>query len=233
MWIHLQTSFIKPGLLTLICSFLVVAAACAAPLQVAPATETSLPPTSTAAAPSPTATPAPAAAQVPDILKAYEDAYNRGDANAALALFVDDGLSLIDISFFEAYDKAALRNYLEGESAMGSQVAISDCTLEEEKWRCTLAAHDGCTRAFGVDEWHSDLTVKMKDGRVQVMILAPKPDENKVREDERIKFYQWMEANRHDDWVRLWGKNTSFVSLNRADGELWTEVCQAYIDSNK
>jgi hypothetical protein len=213
----------KPGLLAIVCVCLVVVAGCAAP-----ATATPLPAPATAAPPTP-APAAPVAAPAPDVLKAYEEALNRGDANAVLAVLVDEGLKYVDVGSLDADDKASVRNYLEWLIGAGTKVAIQDCTVEGETWRCTLAAHDDCMGAFpGLDEFHSDLTAKMKDGKIQMMLFAVRSADAQVHEQEAPKLVEWVQANRPNDMAKLMGND-----YNRANGELWSEVCRAYIATLK
>ena len=130
---------------------------------------------------------------MPDILNAYEDAYNRHDADAVLALFVDKGLTYIETGLAYLYDKAQVRDYLELSFGVGSVVtAIKDCTAEGDTWHCMLLAHDDCYGAYGmIGDSHNELFVKLTDGKLQQLSTAAADDEMKLYYEAVPKFMAW------------------------------------------
>ena len=212
---------------------LMLVAGCAAAPQVAPPTP---PPTSTPLPPSPTpapptTTPGALPAAVPEILKAFEDAYNRQDADAVLALFVDKGLTYIDTGLVYLYDKAKVRDYLESSFGSGSVVtAIKDCTAEGDTWRCMLLAHDDCYGAYGlIGDSHNELSVKLTDGKLQQLSTTAAADEMKLYNEAFPKFMAWAQTNRPDDWKMLNDPKAS----PRAVGEAYSRVCKAYVAASQ
>lgn len=215
---------------------LLLIAGCTATPQAAPTPPTPLPATSTHLLPSPTpapptATPEAPPVAVPDILNAYEDAYNRHDADAVLALFVDKGLTYIETGLAYLYDKAQVRDYLELSFGVGSVVtAIKDCTAEGDTWHCMLLAHDDCYGAYGmIGDSHNELFVKLTDGKLQQLSTAAADDEMKLYYEAVPKFMAWAQANHPDDWKMLNDPKAS----PRAVGEAYSRVCKAYVAASQ
>jgi hypothetical protein len=201
----------------------------AAPPTPLPATSTPLPPTLTSAPP--TATPGAPPAAVPEILKAYEDAYNRHDADAVLALFVDQGLAYAETGIVYLTDKAKVRDYLELSFGLGSVVTtIKDCTAEGDIWRCMLLAHDDCYGAYGINgDSHNELFVKLADGKLQKLSTTAAADEMKLYREAFPKFMAWAQTNRPDDLKTLNDPTASPPAV----GEAYSRVCKAYVAASK
>ena len=227
----------KLALIVVVCAFLALVAGCAPVPQAAPPTATPVPPSPTPVPPSPTPVPqsptpepaptAQATVAVPDILTAYQDAFNRGDSDAVLALFVDLGMNFIDLHFIDTSDKRSMRDYLEMQMEAGGVLKFQDCMLDGDKYACTMLAHDDCAEAMGIVDVQNDLVVELADGKIKVMSITVDPNDWRKFTDEFLpKFSEWVKANRPADWARI----TSGVN-NREVGKVQSEVCKAYIAS--
>lgn len=212
---------------TTVCLLLI--AGCGGAPQAAPPTAAALPPTPMPVLPSPTLAPPtptaePAAGDVPEILLAFRDAVNGQDADRILALFVDAGLSYAEVGFASATDRSTLRDYWESQFGVGAQIReIRDCTLKEDTWSCTQAARDDCYVVYGIQESQSDLTVKIKDGKIQTMILTPPAEAVPLVQEKLSALFAWTQANRPDDW-----KIMNSGELPRAVGEAYSRACKSY-----
>jgi len=125
-----------------------------------------------------------------------------------------------------------VRNHLEWLFGKGTTMEILECAGEGEKWRCAAATRDDCLGVIpGLEEWPYDLTVKVSDNKIQVMLFATRslstPQgqvEAVVVNEEGQKLAQWVQANRPGDMDKVMSKDYS-----RAVGELTSQVCKAYI----
>ncbi len=213
----------KLGLWTIVTLALVAVAGCATPGPVA-VIPSPLPPTAT-----------PPAA-LPDTLKAYQDAYNRHDAEGVLALFADPLFFSDGDMSYSAGDKAKLRGYFGHAFAIGSTITIKDCTLQGDAWQCSVSSRDDCMMAFapstatpvGVFEPHGALKANISGGKIQRMSLALTPSDQKIFDQELPKFLAWIRANRPDDWSKLDG-----APYTQELGGIWSQVCKAYIAGRK
>ncbi len=178
-----------------------------------------------------------ATAPVPDILKAYQDAYNQHNADAVLALFVDNGLSFVDSGSLNTGDKGTLRKYLEYQMALGTVQTVKECTLDGDKYRCTLLVHDDCSPvlvALGIfkqnQEVQEDLVVGSKDGKMQTMEITMSPDDMLAQARAVTKITPWMEANRPDDWTKMMSGALQSGERKGVVGSLQSLHCRPEID---
>jgi hypothetical protein len=215
---------------------LMLVTGCAATPQAAPPTPTPLPVTSTPLPPSPTPAPPTVAPEAPpaaasDIINAYKDAYNRQNADAVLALFVDKDLTYSETGLVELHEKAKIRDYLELSFGVGSVVTtIKDCTAKGDTWHCMLLAHDDCYGAYGmIGDSHNELIVKFTDGKLQQLSTAAAADEMKLYNEAFPKFMAWAQANHPDDWKTL----NDPKARPRAVGEAYSRVCKAYVAASQ
>jgi hypothetical protein len=221
--------------LALACLCLLLLAGCAVPEAAAPTplppTPTPVPPTPTA--PPPSATPQPAlatddASTVLALMKAYQEAYNRQDADAVLAVFADQGAHYAEIGVVDLWGKDALRNYLAISFALDSVITeIKDCEVQDDGWHCTVLAHDACYPAYGLEglgDSHSDTRVKLKDGKIQEFTIAVAPEEMKVYAAAFPKMMDWIKANRPDEYMILNNPGTAAQVF----GETYLRMCKAY-----
>jgi len=122
-------------------AFLLLAGACAAPPP--PPTPTPMPPTATPIPPTPT--PDPTAP-----VKAWVDAMNSGDVDAALALFTDD----VTFAVFEyfASNKDGLRGIFDWLAGLETKYQVTECQPKDGGVVCTMPVVDACIAGFGATD---------------------------------------------------------------------------------
>ena len=183
---------------------------------------------------SPTQTPAAPLSQGEKLFRAYVNAFNEQDVDAALALFVDQ-----DLSFRTAdgtrVEKAAVRTLLEGGIGEGETLEVTNCVDKEGKTVCqALARKPPCLKAqCGLDVFHGEATIVPKDGTIQQFSILPSSsDDQAACAMSYGKFAAWAQVNRADDWGKIdAGPGQSLPALDW--GKLSAKVCQAYLDSQK
>jgi len=230
-------------LLVVTVAFLLITGACA-PLPMPPtATPIPVPPTPTPVPPTvvpPTPIPPPTSAPSSDLEKlatSFADAYNRRDVDTALSLFVDEGLTYFDGSA-TARNKGTLRNdFLEVGFGQGDTLEFVDCGPKGEALRCTaLWRNDYCLKAWcGLDVYHDELTLKPKDGKIQFMSFqngSVSAEDQKACNEASPKYAAWAQANRPDEWKKL-NAAVAYDLKGRPLGELWSQICKDYLDSQK
>ena len=162
---------------------------------------------------------------------AYQDAFNRHDADGALALFIDQGLSFFDVEF-TAHDKETLRDKLEYDFGLGATLEFPECGPKgrgvalAELWR-----NEYCLEAMcGFDVWHNEVIFKPKDGKIQFMSFTASPEDRKACGEAYPKYVAWAAANRPEEWKKL-NAPAAYDLKGRPLGELASSVCRAYLDS--
>jgi hypothetical protein len=215
-------------LLVILVVLLLLGAGCAPPPTPTPAP---LPPT-----PVPPTPPPPS-----DLLKlaqAYQDAFNRHDADATLALFSDEQFSYIDSGSTSAVrDKPSLRRVFEFEAGFGSTLRLMDCAMSGQAAKCALVMRHNCSQAWYLkDGDNRDVELSFSAGKIQsVSITRSSPaalEDGKLLQTNWPKFTAWVEANRPDDWKKV-SQPVLYDLEGRALGELVSQVCKAYLDSQK
>jgi len=225
-------------LLVVTVAFLLIAGACAPPPP--PPTPTPMPPTATPIPVPPTPIPPPTPAPSSDLEKlamSFADAHNRRDVDTALALFVDEGLTYADGGATARNKETLRRDFLEVDSGHGDTVELVDCGPKGEALRCTaLWRNDYCLKAWcGLDVYHDELTLKPKDGKIQFMSFqngSVSAEDQKACNEASPKYAAWAQANRPDEWKKL-NAAVAYDLKGRPLGELWSQICKDYLDSQK
>jgi hypothetical protein len=183
------------------------------------------------------ATPAPAtSSDLEKLAKAYQDAFNRGDVDAVLALFVDDGLSYFDWGL-TTYHKDELKEDQERSFGTGDTLEFVDCSPKGEALRCTALWRDlYCLKAWcGLDVYHGELTLKSKAGKIQLMSFANGvvgAEDQKACDEASPKYIAWAEANRPEEWKKI-RVPVAYDLKGRPLGELESAVCKVYLEAMK
>lgn len=131
---------------------LVIAAGCAAP-------------TATPEPPAPT--PVPPAAAAPDQLaavKAWADAIYRGDVDAALSYFTDDGKYLVGEP---AYGKDCMRQVFNWLAGLETKWEFLECLPDGDSITCSMIVLDGCRAASGPTGLPVKATFTLQDGKIK------------------------------------------------------------------
>lgn len=125
-------------------------AACAAPAT-APPTATPLPPT-------------PLAPEGMDVVQAWADAIYRGDVDAALSYFTDDGNYLLGYTAYGKEDMRWVFNWLAG---LETKQKNFDCQPQDGKLVCAYTTLDGCMAASGAAGLPVKAVFTFQDGKIK------------------------------------------------------------------
>ena len=169
-------------------AFLLIAGACV-PAATPPPTPTPVPPTPT---------PDPAAP-----VQAWADAINRGDVDAALALFTDD----VQYHFvFDATGKEHVRGVFDWLVGIEAKYTISDCQQpQSDRVACAFTVSDSCIAQYGAVESLAlkGVYVFGEDGKIKQVIGATEGAEW----DSYWKYVDaglaWQKANRVEEASKI------------------------------
>jgi hypothetical protein len=206
------------GPVVFVCACLLVAAGCVPAAVPTPAPPTLAPPTPT-----------------PDLAapaKAWADAMNKGDVDAALAVLADDVTWLGGHGMEEpqATGKETLREQLDFLVGLESKYQIKDCQPQDGGMVCALSEANGCIAAFGA-----------ADGLTGQLEFVYQPD-GKVREasltivDPRARDYDrfgtaadgWALVNRAEEWAKLTSETPP-----KEDASTRAKLCREYAATKK
>ena len=201
-------------LFVVIVVFLLLAGACATPPQPAP---TPVPPTPVP----PTAPPDPATP-----VKAWVDAINSGDVDAALALFTDD----VQYNFFfQAIGKEQLRSVFDWLVGINVKDAIRDCQQpQSDRVECTFTVVDDCMAAFGgTDGLAAKATyIFGDDGKIRQVGGMGEGAGWDSYQNWILSATNWMQINRSEEYDK--------ADYDRGrDGALQIKLCKEYAASLK
>ncbi len=219
-------------LLVFIVTLLLIAAGCATPApQPAP---TAVPPTATPVPPTPTpepptATPLPPTPALDAVapVKAWVEAINRGDVDAALALFTD---RVRYVFVFDAMGKEQLRGVFDWLVGIESKFVIDNCEQPQNGQAvCTFTYVDGgCLPAYGAN---AGLAMKgtyslAEDGKIRMVLGATEG----AGWDDYWKWAEaaqaWQKANRPEEAATV-------DSGGKAGGAVQIKLCKEYAESLK
>jgi putative intracellular protease/amidase len=193
-------------------AFVLLVGACAAPPPPAP---TAAPPSATPIPPTPT--PDPAAP-----VRAWVDALNSGDVDAALALFTDD----VTFAVFEyfASDKDGLRGIFDWLAGLETKYQIMECQPKDGGVVCTMPVVDACIAGFGAAD---GLPTKMEfsfrgDGKISKVTGNLEGGEwDNYFAKWAMPGTSWMQANRTEEFAKTdpWGREA---------GSIQAKLCREY-----
>lgn len=229
----------RSKLLIVTVTFLLIAAGCAAPTPPPTATPvppaaTPIPPTATPDPPTPTpapptATPLPPAPAVDAVapVKAWVEAINRGDVDAALALFTDRVRYLF---VFDATGKEQLHGVFDWMVGIESKFVIDNCQqTKNDQAVCTFTHSSGCTAAYGATD---GLAMKgtyslAEDGKIRLVMGKTEGAEWDSVSKWTDKVLSWQQANRAEEAAK------ADYSLGKAGGAVQIKLCKEYAESLK
>ncbi len=121
--------------------------------------------------------PRPATAQTPDpvaVVKASLDAVNRGDVEAALALFADDATFRRPPDSWTGTEQ--LRAMLQADVAIHSHIEASNFQLAGDQVTYTFKGSNDRFRSLGIDSIEGTTTVTVQGGKVTLVTTLPSPE---------------------------------------------------------
>ncbi len=124
------------------------------------------------AAPEP---PTPLAPEGMDVVRAWADAIYRGDVDAALSYFTDDGAYLLS---YPARGKEEMRWEFNRLAGLETKQENFDCQPLDDKLSCTYTFLDGCMAASGAKGLPVKATFTFQDGKIKeaAAYTVPSPE---------------------------------------------------------
>ena len=174
---------------------LLIATGCTAPPAPAPAP---LPPTATPIPPTPTPVPPTPMPDPAALVKAWVDALNSGDVDAALALFTDDGKYQI---YYSASGKEQVRPVFDWLAGLETKTQLMDCQPQGDRVVCNYTVLDGCMAAHGSKGLPTKATFTFQDGKIKQAVGFGEG----AAWDSYWKFVDaemaWAATNRSEEWA--------------------------------
>ena len=201
--------------LVLVC--MLVVAGCVPATMVPPPSPTSAPPTPT-----------------PDLIapvKAWADAINKGDVDAALALITEDA------SWFGCYTcgegttgtgKEQVRPGFDDLVGFETKLQVKECQPQGDRVACSLSMVNGCNAAFGAPDGLAAklVFIYQPDGKVR----EAKFEVNDPRKGDYLRFYNlsqaWALENRAEEYAKI-------KIPSREGASLQVKFCKEYAASLK
>jgi len=107
-----------------------------------------------------------------EMITAWNDAQNAGDADAALAFFADDAFITLVPPPMEGHDgvfrgKEEIRAWWENLYSLNGASTVSNCQVEGETVTCLLNYTDDSLKALGLDSIDNEFVVIVREGKIQ------------------------------------------------------------------
>ena len=145
------------------------------------------------------------------LLKKYQDASNRHDIEACVAMFTDDGLIEMGGESYTGAD--ALRDAHEYDLGSQTSVEFRDFEINDDRVRCNFWNEHELSRAIGNGGMLSRAEFTIRDGRISKFnILPPNEAERKRVMEKAGPAIKWLREN-HPEAVAKWN------GFDRAAGE--------------
>jgi hypothetical protein len=169
----------------------------------------------------PIPTPAAAADPLP-IIKAYQDAANRGDVDAAVAFFADQAIVMM---LGGAVGRDEIRGVEEWQTGLNHRLEFTDCKTAGNTVTCKGFLTDDCAKAVGgLGVRFDEVTFTIHDGKIQ-KVYGSASDVDSTRNDENGSLMiAWAQSNRPEDYAKSINPTTA-GHLTRQNGQLFLRMC--------
>ena len=192
----------------------------------APPTPTSPPPTPTSPPPTPT-TPPPTPTMGPvDVVKAYEDAWNRHDVPGANAWLTEDVSFLVPSwGNMELKTRQDVQKVHEFYFAGPVEVHYTDCQTSADTVTCKMTFAEACSRAFGINVIPGVAVFTMLNDKIQTIKWDHTSDELNQFSAGWDKFTSWFEKTYSSEWTSI---TTDDNWLTKETGAILAKRCPEY-----
>ena len=213
-------------LLVVTVAFLLIAGACA-PAATPPPTPTPVPPTATPVPPTATPIPPPPPAlEGMDVVQAWVDAINRGDVDAALALFTDKP-SYFGPGGYTASGMAQVAAAFNYMVSIETQYQITECQPESDRVVCTETMSDGCYTVAGLKSEPVKMTFSLEqDGKIRQVTGYTTLGGDPANDQFWLGWQSWAKANRAEELTKL-------ANGDKDGAAIYLRLCKEYVDSLK
>jgi hypothetical protein len=132
-------------------------------------------------------------------LRAYQDAINRADADAAAALFL--ATARIEEEDVPYPSVRAVLDYLIGERA---HLELSDFRIQGQQVTCTYHEVHELDRVVGYAGSRRRADVTFQQDQIAALVIHP-PDPQERQEAHRLitPFFTWIKATHPVEWARM------------------------------
>ena len=170
-----------------------------------------------------TAAPTPATAADPlPVIKAYQDAANRGDVDAAVGLFADRAIVMV---LGGAVGRDEIRGVEDWQAGLNRRLEFTDCKTAGNTATCKGFWTDDCAKALGgLGVRLDEVTFKVNDGKIQ-NVYGTASDVDSARSDENgTLMIVWAQGNRPEDYAKFINPTTA-GHITRQNGQLLLQMC--------
>jgi hypothetical protein len=184
-----------------------------------PAALTQVPPTPTQVLPTPTMGPV-------DVVKAYEDAFNRHDVQGTMAWLTEDVSFLVPSwGNMELKTRQDVQKLHEFYLAGPIEVHYTDCQTSANTVTCKTTYAEACSRAFGINVVPGVAVFTMLNDKIQTIKWDLTSDESNQYSENFDKFFSWWEKTYPDEFK--WSQ-TDDNWLTKENGAILAKRCQEY-----
>ena len=165
-----------------------------------------------------------------DIIRALDAALDQGDTDAALDLFVDEGLAL-GLEGHYAQDKTELRWIFDVWAGLDiSGHEIRDCQSEGEQVTCTWYARDIWIKGQGLEAKHIPVTFRVQDQKILAASGHSVGEEERTRREGERKAADWIAANCPEEYWQVQNPAESGLT-GREVGSMIADLIREYLEA--
>ncbi len=173
-------------------------------------------------------TPTPKLSPV-GVVQAYEDAYNRRDVPAMMALFAEDAGFVVTNWGVDFHTLPEIQKYHEFYSSANSEIHYTDCQDSAATISCNQTLTEDCVRAFGVDPIPGKAVFTITDNKIQKLAWDPVPGGLDKYDLAWVKFTEWFGQTYPEEWASL----TSGEWLSMETGTTLSKRCSEFAEAQK
>jgi hypothetical protein len=154
-----------------------------------------------------------------EVVKAWLDAINNGNLEAALALMTEHALFQ---GVFTDPPPNVLGWFIGGTFNYGAP----DCKPSSDRLECTFVFHDGCSAAYGADDLTAKMTFAFQDDKIRRVVVMEGDGDWAGYDAWLGKMFAWAGTNRAEELAQVEG-------YSQAAGAMAVKLCQEYAKTLK
>jgi hypothetical protein len=164
-------------------------------------------------------------------VKTYEDAFNRRDLDAVVAIFTDNA-TFNGAFWLTAFYKKEIRDQHDYVFARNQVIQNTECTVVKDTVNCKLVVNDDCITSAGMDGLHFPKIEFVFDaGKIyKVTHMLSNEDSNPWYAFFFVRMPPWGQKNRTEEYNKLFNGSTPIYT--HETGEITAKLCKDYAATN-
>lgn len=160
------------------------------------------------------------------VVRAWDEARNRGDVDAAMSYLADDG-QVVGFSLRSPGQRSLLRGVLEGQAAAEFRIEDTRCTVAGLAVTCRYAQDDVILRRWGMT-FTGTHEFEVHDGKITRLVRTHDRDVQDEIYAAALRLRSWVRVAHPELYDVIWIDDTTTLYSTRAGAEALLRIIDEY-----